>query len=414
MEKDASKDTLLTEIYRLLASESAPSFRELVVRKKTELGINTDYEFSKMVGIPNNTLARLIDGETQKVDLFSILKVCQFLGIDVREMAEIYVASLKPEFVGELNLATKSNFILRNFNLNTLKKIGFIKSTTDFEAIDRRITRFLGLETIFQYSDELPPVMFSRIRQYSQDEMRTMWIVAACNQFKKLNNPHPYDQEALLALIPKIRPYTLDEEAGLVMVVRALYRVGVSVIVHKYTANTAVRGASFMVNDKPCIVINDFRGKYSTLWFSLLHELSHVLFDMEALKSWKFHLSGDYDMTNDLFSEDLADGFARDRLLPQADLDFVRPYIDSHSMLERHAYKTLKVHPSIIYDFHCHFEKNYRGRDVYALYQHHFGSSERAVRLLKNTLFDQESVFEGVDELKMIYEYTPENSKLNP
>ncbi|WP_266363045.1 helix-turn-helix domain-containing protein [Tellurirhabdus rosea] len=397
---------------RLASEEHSTSFRELVDAKKAQFKIGTDYEFSKMVGIPNNTLVRLIDGETQKVDLFSILKVCQFLGIDINEMAEIFVASLDSEFISELSLATKANFILRNFNLNALKKIGFIKSTTDFKAIDRKITRWFGIDTINQYATDLPSTLFSKIKQYTPDEMRIMWIVGAIAQFRKLNNPHPYDREALLALIPKIRPYTRDEEAGFVMVVRALYRAGVTVIVQKYLANTAVKGACFVVDGKPCVVITNYRGKYSTLWFTLIHELYHVLFDLEALKSWNFHLSGEYDLSNDLFKEDMADSFARDRLLPKARLDYIRPMIDTPAYVNEYAAKQ-QVHPSIIYDMHCYEEKIKRGRDVYARYQHFFGSSEEAIRLIKTAPFDYESVYDGLDTVQRVYEFSPEQLNSN-
>ena len=405
--KGSSAGELNNEIFIRVASEHSVSFRDLVDTKKAQFKISSDYEFSKMVGIPNNTLVRLIDGETQKVDLFSILKVCQFLGIDINEMAEIFVASLDSEFVGELSLATKANFILRNFNLNALKKIGFIKSTTDFKAIDRKITRWFGIDSVNQYADELPPTLFSKIKQYTPDEMRIMWIVAAIAQFKKWDNPNPYDRSALFALIPKIRPYTRDEEAGFVMVVRALYRAGVTVIVQKYLANTAVKGACFVVNGKPCVVITDWRGKYSTLWFTLIHELYHVLFDLEALKSWNFHLSGEYDLSNDLFKEDMADSFARDRLFPKGKLDIIRPMIDSPAYVEQFAAKQ-QVHPSIIYDFHCYEEKVARGRDVYARYQQYFGSSEKAIELVKTNPFERESVYDGLDVIQKIYEFSPE------
>ena len=394
---------------RLASEEHSISFRELVDAKKTQLKITSDFEFSKMVGIPNNTLVRLIDGETQKVDLFSILKVCQILGIDINEMAEIFVASLDPEFVGELSLATKANFILRNFNLNALKKIGFIKSTTDFKAIDHKITTWFKIDSINQYADELSPTLFSKIKQYTPDEMRIMWTVAAIAQFKKLDNPNPYDRNALLALIPKIRPYTRDEEAGFVMVVRALYRAGVTVIVQKYLANTAVKGACFVVDGKPCVVITNFRGKYSTLWYTLLHELYHVLFDLEALKSWNYHLSGDYDLSSDLFKEDMADNFAHDRLLPKARLDYIRPMINTPAYVEQYAVKQ-QVHPSIIYDLHCYEEKHTRGNDVYARYQHLFGNSEKAIELIKTVPFEQESVYDGLDKVQRIYEYSPEQA----
>jgi DNA-binding Xre family transcriptional regulator len=404
MEKITSGDELLSAIHRMIASEHTPTFRDLVDKKKQELGISTDYEFSKMLGIPNNTLTRLIDGETQKIDLFSVLKVCQFLGIDFSNMVEVFVASLKPEFIGELELAAKANFILKNFNLNVLKKIGFIKSTTDIKEIDRKITSFFKIDSIYQYGKDIPAVLFAKAKQRSKDEMKLMWIVASVTQFQKLNNPNSYDREALLALIPKIKYFTMNEETGYVMVLRSLYKVGITVIMQKYLSNTAVKGASFVVNGKPCIVVTDFRNKYSTIWFTLIHELYHILYDFEELKSWRYHLSGEFDLSNDLFNEEMADSFARDRLLPKAKLDFIASRIDIPSAVNRYS-EQIKVHTSILYDFYCYNEKYNNGRDFYAKYQHLFGNPDKAIKLVRINSFSEENVYEHLESVETVYNF---------
>lgn len=413
MENNPLGNKYLDEVYRLLASGRARSFRDIVEEKKKELGIGSDYELSKMVGVANNTLVRLIDEETQKVDLFAKLHLCRFLGIDRNNMLEHYEASLSPEHIGKLELAAKANFIRRNFHLEALKKMGFIKSTTDFAAIDRRLTSFFDLTSIYQYAADLSPALFSKVKQFTKEEVRKMWVVAAITQFKRFKKPYDYDREGLLALVAKVRFYTLDEEKGLVMVLRALYKVGVTVIIQKYLSNTSVRGASLVVDGKPCVVLTDFRQSYSTLWFSLLHELYHILFDLEGLKAWKqVHLSGEegYSLTDDLFKEDMADGFARDRLLTKAKLDFIRPMMDSHAMVKQYSDK-VKVHESIIYNFHCYNEKYNNGRDVYSHFRQYFGSSEKAVRLVRLMPFDAadgEPLYGNQDAIEKIYNYSSE------
>lgn len=409
MENDAVGQEYLDEIYRLLGSQKSHSFRAIVEDKKRVLNIGSDYELSKMVGMANNTLVRLIDEETQKVDLFAKLYLCRFLGISPSDMLENYVAALSAENIAKLEFADRSNFIKRTFDLDALKKIGFIKSTTDLVAIERRIKSFFNLASIFDYGQNVPVALFSRVKQYSKEEMRSMWVFAAVTQFQRLKRPYEYDAEGLLALVPKIRLYTMDEEKGLIMVIRALYKVGVTVIIQKYLANTAVRGASFVIDDKPCIVLTDFRRSYSTLWFSLLHEIYHVLFDIKELKTWKFHLSGEEgSLTDDLFREDMADGFARDRLLDKAKLDFIRPMMNTPSLVKQYS-ERVKVHPSIIYSFHCYNEKYNNGNDVYNKYQHLFGNSEKAVQLVRLTPFDADensNVFENLEAIEEIYNYS--------
>ena len=398
----------LESVFKGLESKK-PSFRQLVESRKKELKIASDLELSKMVNIPNNTLRRLIDGETEKTDLFSILRVCHLLGISEVDMIQNYAASLPPKDIGELETVGKANFILKNFNLPLLRKMKFIKSTTNFKEIDEKITKFFGLKSIYLYTqDILPPVLFTKIKRYSNDEMTMLWQMGAYAQFDKFENPNEYDKEAFLSLVPKIRSYTQYEETGLLIVIRALYRIGVTVIVQQYLSTTSIRGASFIVNKKPCIVITDIGKAYSTLWFTLLHEICHILWDYEELKSWGIHCTGEGTvLSNDLFNENRANEFAQERLLPKNLLDFISPMIKSPATVNDFALKN-KVHAGIIYSLYCYNEKIKNNKDYYAQYQHLFGKSDIAVSMIRLSLLDEkkESVYEGLEHLKYIYEFT--------
>ena len=60
---------------------------------------------------------------------------------------------------------------------------------------------------------------------------------------------------------------------------------------------TQIKGATFVINNKPCIVITDFNKNYGTIWFSLIHELHHVLFDLDSIYDY------DKELNNVLFSK---------------------------------------------------------------------------------------------------------------
>ena len=101
-----------------------------------------------------------------------------------------------------------------------------------------------------------------------KDKMREFWITSAVEQFRGINNPNEYSKNKLMALIPKIRPYTEFEEKGFITVIQALFKAGVTVIVQPYLTKTSVRGGSFVIDDKPCIIITDLGKNYATLWFA--------------------------------------------------------------------------------------------------------------------------------------------------
>lgn len=397
------REKILNEIYELLESDSSVSLKELVSQRMNELGITSFRQLANLVDIQHNTLDRLLSGDTQKVDLFSMIKLDEFLGIGISQIVSVYVNSLRPEFVGELVRARNVSYIIKQFDLTGLKKAGFIDSTTDFEHIERRITRFFELDSIVEYDREIGEVLFSRTKTHSDDKMRDFWVRSAIHQFKRYENPNDYNRAALLTLITKIRPYTRFEEKGMFTVMKALYNIGVTVIVQSYLAKTQVRGGTFVVNGKPCIVVTDYNKSYATLWFALLHEVFHVCYDFEDLKQgFVYHLSEDARDLQ-LMREDDADYFAREMLFRQEKLDYISHAINSPSIVAAYAEKH-SVHPAIIYAFYCYYEKKQNNKDLYAQYQQYFGKPDKALQMVRSNPWDKETIWQEIETFKKRFE----------
>ncbi len=397
-------DKALQDIYEWLAETAGPSLRGLVDKKKAEIGITSDSQLANLMGIERMKLDRLLKEETQKADLFTLVKLDEFLGIGIQEIVRVYVSSLQPEFVRELVQARNASYIMRTFDLAGLKKVGFIASTTDFEHIERRITTFFELESITDYDREIGEGLFSRTQSRSNDKMRDFWLQSAIYQFKRLDNPNAFDLEALKGLIPKIRPYTRFEEKGMLTVARALFNVGVTVIVQPYLAKTQVRGGTFAVNGKPCVVLTNFNKSYATLWFALMHELFHVLYDFDSLKrGLLFHLTGESDLL--LMREDDADYFACEMLFRQEKLDYIRHMIESPALVAAYAEQN-KVHPAIIYAFYCHHELKQHNRDVYARYRQFFGTPDKTLKAVQTNPWDKETISHEIKTIKLKLENT--------
>lgn len=395
----------LLEIYQLLETTHSPNLYSTICLKREQMGI-TDHQMSKILDIDKTTLSRLIkriaEGNVNNVDFYSILKICQFLGIGIEEMSQIYVASLNTESIRELENARKANYIINTFDIKGLKDVGFIDTTTDFKAIENRIVKFFCLESLFQYTNDIGAVAFSRTKAVSHDKMRDFWVRSAFFQFEKILNPHEYTRQNLLSIIPKIAPYTRYEEKGFSTVVQALYNIGITVIVQSYLSKTQVRGGTFIVNNKPCIVITDFNKNYYGFWIALMHELYHVLFDFDSLQSLRYHLTGEAQSDLYLFREEYADYFSWEMMFPQDKLDFIKHVIKSNEYVLDYAEKN-KVHPSIIYGFYCYEQKTKHNNDYYGLYQQYFGKADKALSSVRNNPWIKGTIYEGIEENKKHY-----------
>ena len=227
--------------------------------------------------------------------------------------------------------------------------------------------------------------------------MRDFWVRTAHQFFKDINNPYSYSRSELIDIIPKIRPYSMDTENGLATVVKALFRIGVTVIYQPSLPNVSVRGATFSINGKPGIVLTDYMRRYTTLWHVLIHELHHALYDLEEIEKWGGHISGEPDLM--LINEDMADSFARQYLFNVERSRQVSPFINDPLIVRKFA-DVAKVHPSFVYAYHLADRYESGDKDAWkSNLSKNIPKSDVALRLLNTSLFER-TIKESSQQLK--------------
>src|SRR5690606_19754745 len=131
-----------------------------------------------------------------------------------------------------------------------------------------------------------------------------------------------------------------------------LYQLGITVVFVPSFPSSHIRGATFCVNDKPCIALTDYVGFYPTLWFALVHELYHVLFDWEEILLNNYHISQENKLNFDSESQSErdADNFARKYLFSKEKMQEVQSFINNPDLV-RHFAISNNVDPSFVYVF---------------------------------------------------------------
>lgn len=365
MPEDKINDGFMTEIYSLLSQgNSSIDIPALIDKKMVELDLS-ERQLSTILGIERPSLKRLKAGETQKVDLLTALKLIQFLGLEVDEFIKLYVSTLPKDSIGSLERVRKANYLVEHFDLKTLKKIGFIENPTDYEEIEKKIVSQFNLSSIFEYSLEVAYPLFSRGKRPFADKMLEYWVKSAYSKFLEIKNPNRFDKAGLESLIPKMRPYSRDVEFGMLTVIKALYNLGITVIVQPYLMKTHIYGMTMMVEGKPCIALSNYYNKYPTLWFTLMHEIAHVFYHLDKVAALGYHVSGNDDL---YLMEPEANLFAREMLFSEEKLNYIKSFIDNYMVVEKYAEQN-KVHPSIIYGIYLRsLEDTNPGSDYSALY----------------------------------------------
>lgn len=330
------------------------SLKGLFDRRLSQLGISQTTSL-KILKIESRTLKGVLDGSLKMVDFTALIKLSSFLQIPQKKVISLFLTELEKNFPESFPYpSNKIEFINKNFDLASLKKAGIINSITDYYEIDAKISSFLGVKNVFEYQPSISNVAFSLGAIKPKNNLnRSMWLKRAKDIIHELDNPYHYDRDRLIDYFGEIRWHSTNVELGLTNVVQALYSMGITVIFQTSLPTIHLRGATVAINNKPAIILTDYRGYYPTLWFTLIHELFHVLFDWEDIKKNKEHISEEnIEVLSDLERENEANEFACDYLFPKEKVRISGAFINDPELVNEYA-KNNHVHPSFVYLFHA-------------------------------------------------------------
>ena len=285
-------------------------------------------------------------------DLLMLDRLAKFLEIPTGTLVEELIAQLQVTFADELQTIEKELFIKNSFDLPYLKKIGLIDNLRDLAHVEERLVAHFGYSSIFEYGRETIGVAFSSGNRKSKSLFgKTFWAEQSLKLLNTVTNYFEYDRDALKEYIPLIRWHSTNVKRGLSQVIRDLFKLGITVIVRPRLPNVDARGATFATkDDKPAIVLTNYSDLYPSLWFALLHELHHVLFDWSHIREVTYHITGELDLFSKQEVE--ADDFANTILLPDSKFKIVKPHIDNQTFVEEFA-RANQMHSSVVYARYC-------------------------------------------------------------
>ncbi len=197
------------------------SLQELYEIKKNRLGLS-DRAIQKLLGIQLNSLKPILGGTAKQINLVNFIKLANFIGIEFEQLASSYLPTMDADVIGEIQDARDAGYLVEMFDLQTLKKCGFLTSENSTKNIVSRIKKFFNLKSLYDFASDDLGRAFSRTKKTSNEKMREFWIRSAYTQFISIDNPNKYSRSKLIEIIPKIKPYSRNEEYGLITVAKAL------------------------------------------------------------------------------------------------------------------------------------------------------------------------------------------------
>jgi len=176
---------------------------------------------------------------------------------------------------------------------------------------------------------------------YSQNNLKVWFQMAKnCSKRFRVNDYHP---ELLKAIAKDFSDYTLDNH-GIKRCINDLNSAGVMFFVLSHLEKTYLDGASFFDGLNPVIVYTRRYNRNDHFWFTLAHEIGHILMHLNETK--KYYLDNLEDLNNE--DEKEANEFAEKILKIQEILQFFHSYKYVSKKRVDSCAKILKVDPAII------------------------------------------------------------------
>jgi len=218
--------------------------------------------------------------------------------------------ALEKEIEKELTIAEKFTCY------NELVKYKYIEKTAELKERARFLLSFLGL-TSFRYLERNYSVAFrkSSAGKVSKENL-IAWL--RCGELEALNTEtKAFKKDSLKKMLPEIRKLNLLKPGEYSLELKSLLaECGVAIAYVPYFKNTYVNGATrWLSSSKVLIQLTPRNKSEDILWFTLFHELCHVL--KHGRKEGYISFWEDNYLNKDFMElEDEADLFASETLIP--------------------------------------------------------------------------------------------------
>lgn len=173
------------------------------------------------------------------------------------------------------------------------------------------------------------------------------WLQTAIN-FANMSNVKEFNADKLKESLPKIRSMTIQRaEVFLPRLKEIFAECGVAFVLLPHLKNSGINGAvKWFSPNKVMLAINDRRTYADTFWFSLFHEIKHVL--QQKYKTTFISGNAKDAQEMDLKFEQEADEFAMNYLIPMKYYKKIsgNPYISDEEICS--FAEEIGIHPRIV------------------------------------------------------------------
>ena len=314
-----------------------------------ELGISQD-EFAMRMGTTGKTLSKLVNGQCNlSNDLAEKLATMLGTSVDVWLNLQMTYNQKLIEIEQQKNMDAQVRLVSM-IDYNYFVKVARLaKARSAREKVANLCSYFKVADLQIMLQPDFLVNFRSAVATAAEKNIinARAWVQTAIN-FSKDIDVEPFDAEKLKAALPEIRKMTLQKPDIFLPKLREIFAsCGVVFVLLPHLKNSGVNGAvKWIDSDRVVLAMNNRRCYADTFWFSLFHEIKHVL--QQKLKT--VFISSDLSAMSEMDSawEAEADKFAQDYLIPPKDYRAFAPSQYTSDMEICLFAEKIGIHPGIV------------------------------------------------------------------
>lgn len=240
---------------------------------------------------------------------------------------------------------------LAMIDYNYFVKLGVVKPVKERNERVTELFRYFGIAS-FEYmhrSELLPQFRLTSALDEKHRLNANLWVQTVIN-FGKEMRTSKYQAAKLKSILPQIRQMTGFTPAEFQRPLeKLLAEAGIGLVLLPSLKNSGVYGVTLWLNRDKVVIGMTNRGKKADIfWFSLFHEIGHVLEKRSSRTYVEMEPDAQDPLVDATEEEKAADAFARDYLIPVKDYErFVKSTFLTESAIVQFA-DQLGIHPGIV------------------------------------------------------------------
>ena len=263
------------DIYSDLPIPPGEYFAEVLKEK----GIS-QAEIARRMGRPAQAINEIIRGQ-KAITSETALQLERSLGVPAHIWIglEVRYRLIKARQL-EMRQLRKDLPLLTQIPYQNLARMGFVKKTRNKLDQIRELHRFFGVSALSNIADVkayVPAFRLARRRNASPYAL-VAWLKCA-EILAQETQAKSFNKESLHSSIPKIRELTLEPpDVFKSKLEKMLSDCGVAVVFMPHLPKTYAHAAAFWLAEEKAVIVISIRGSWADIfWFSLFHELAHIL-----------------------------------------------------------------------------------------------------------------------------------------